>query len=65
MRKGNALLALFSLFFAAYNLRTVFPYRQVRSCGRDRRKCPTRAISCFIEELLDDHARLALPRNSS
>ena len=65
VHNGNALLALFSLFFAAYNLLTLYLYRQVRSYGRDRGKCPTRTISRFIDELLDDLARLALPQDSS
>ena len=65
VHNGNALLALFNLFFAAYNLLTLFLYRQVRSYGRDRGKCPTRTISRFIDELVDDLARLALPQDSS
>ena len=65
VHNANALLALFSLFFAAYNLLTLFLYRQVRCYGRDRGKCPTRTISRFVDELLDDLARLAQTHDSS
>ena len=55
---GAALLNLFWLFFAAFNLLTLFLYRQVRSYGRDRGRDVTRTISRFIDELNDDLARL-------
>jgi len=55
---GNGILALYWLFFAAFNLLTLFLYRQVRSYGRDRGKDVTRTISRFVDQLLDDLARL-------
>jgi hypothetical protein len=55
---ANGILALYWLFFAAFNLLTLFLYRQVRSYGRDRGKDVTRTISRFIDEMLDDLARL-------
>ena len=33
---GNAIMALYWLFFVAYNLLTLFLYRQLRCYGRDR-----------------------------
>ena len=63
---GQGLLALYGLFFAAYNLLTLFLYRQLRSYGRDRGKDVTRTISRLIDEMLDDLARLVRsPWNSS
>jgi hypothetical protein len=58
VHEGNAILALFWFFFAAYNLLTLFLYRQVRSYGRDRGKDPTRTILRFVDEMADDLARL-------
>jgi len=46
------------LFFAAYNLLTLYLYRQLRSYGRDRGKDVTRTISRLIDEMNDDLARL-------
>lgn len=55
---ADGILALYWLFFAAFNLLTLFLYRQVRCYGRDRGKDVTRTISRFIDQLLDDLARL-------
>jgi len=55
---ANGILALYWLFFAAFNLLTLFLYRQIRCYGRDRGKDVTRTISRFIDQLLDDLARL-------
>ncbi len=55
---GYGIQALYWLFFAAFNLLTLFVYRQVRSYGRDRGKDPTRTISRLIQEMRDDLARL-------
>ncbi len=55
---ANAIRALFWLFFAAYNLLTLFLYCQLRSHGRDRGKHVTRTISRLVDEMLDDLARL-------
>jgi hypothetical protein len=54
----NGLRALYWLFFAAFNLLTLFLYRQLRSYGRDRGNNVTRTISRLIDEMLDDLARL-------
>lgn len=58
---GQGLLALYWFFFAAYNLLTLFLYRQVRTYGRLRGKCTTRTISRLVDEMLDDLARLTEP----
>lgn len=55
---GNGILALYWLFFAAYNVLTLFLYLQVRSYGRDRGKDVTRTISRFVDQMNDDLARL-------
>lgn len=55
---AHAILALYCLFFAAYNLLTLFLYRQLCCYGRDRGKDPTRTICRLIDEMLDDLARL-------
>jgi len=55
---GTAIQALFWLFFAAFNLLTLFLYRQLRSFGRDRGKDVTKTISALVDELLDDLATL-------
>jgi len=55
---GHGSQALYWLFFAAFNLLTLFLYRQVRSYGRDRGKDVTRTISRLVDEVLDDLARL-------
>jgi hypothetical protein len=54
VHKGRAILALFWFFFAAYNLLTLFLYRQLRCYGRDRGKDVTRTISRLVDELKDD-----------
>jgi len=50
----QALSALYWLFFAAFNLLTLFLYCQLRCYGRDRGKDVTRTISRLIDEMLDD-----------
>jgi hypothetical protein len=51
---ANGIRALFWLFFAAFNLLTLFLYCQVRCYGRDRGKDVTRTISRLVDEMLDD-----------
>jgi len=58
---ANGILALFWLFFAAFNLLTLFLYCQLKSYGRDRGKDVTRTISRLIDQMLDDLARLDRP----
>ena len=58
---GNGIQALFWLFFAAFNLLTLFLYCQLKSYGRDRGKDVTRTISRLIDQMLDDLARLDRP----
>lgn len=55
---AQAIHVLYWLFIAAFNLLTLFLYRQLRSYGRDRGKDVTRTISRLIDEMLDDLARL-------
>lgn len=55
---ANAIRALFWLFFAAFNLLTLFLYCQVRSYGRDRGMAVTRTISRLVDEMRDDLVRL-------
>lgn len=55
---AQALQALYWIFFAAYNLLTLFVYRQLHGYGRDRGKDPTRTIHRLVEEMRDDLARL-------
>jgi hypothetical protein len=55
---ASGILALYWLFFAAFNLLTFFLYRQLRCYGRDRGKDVTRTISRLIDEMNDDLARL-------
>jgi len=55
---ANGIRALFWLFFAAFNLLTLFLYCQLRSYGRDRGKDVTRTISRLVDEMLDDLVRL-------
>jgi hypothetical protein len=55
---ANGIRALFWLFFAAYNLLTLFLYCQLRSYGRDRGKNVTRTISRLVDEMQDDLVRL-------
>jgi len=54
---GIGIQALYWLFFAAYNLLTLFLYRQLKSYGRDRREV-TQTISRLIDQMRDDLARL-------
>lgn len=53
-----AIQVLYWLFIAAFNLLTLFLYRQLRCYGRDRGKDVTRTISRLIDQMLDDLARL-------
>lgn len=55
---ANGIRALFWLFFAAFNILTLFLYCQLRSYGRDRGKDVTRTISRLVDEMLDDLVRL-------
>lgn len=55
---ASGIQALYWLFFAAFNLLTLFLYRQIRCYGRDRGKDVTRTISRLIDEMHDDLARL-------
>ncbi len=55
---AHAMQALFWLFFAAFNLLTLFLYRQLRCYGRDRGKNVTRTISRLVDEMLAELARL-------
>jgi hypothetical protein len=55
---AHAIQVLYWLFIAAFNLLTLFLYRQLRSYGRDRGKEVTRTISRLIDEMIDDLARL-------
>ena len=55
---AHGMLCLYWLFFAAFNLLTLFLYRQLRCYGRDRGKDVTRTISRLVDEMLDDVARL-------
>lgn len=55
---ARALHALYWIFFAAYNLLTLFVYRRLVGYGRDRGKDPTRTIRRLVEEMRDDLARL-------
>ena len=55
---ANGIQAIFWLFFAGFNLLTLFLYRQLRSYGRDRGRDVTRTISRLIDEMNDDLARL-------
>lgn len=54
LHDARGLHALYWLFFAAFNLLTLFLYCQLRSYGRDRRADVTRTISRLIDEMLDD-----------
>jgi hypothetical protein len=55
----DGILNLFWLFFAAFNLLTLFLYRQLKTYGRDRGKDVTRTISRLVDEMRDDLARLS------
>jgi hypothetical protein len=55
---ANAIRALFWLFFAAFNLLTLFLYCQLRCYGRDRGKSVNHTISRLVDEMIDDLARL-------
>jgi hypothetical protein len=58
---GNAIAAIFALFFLAFNLLQLFVYRQLKSYGRLRGKDPTRTIWRVVDILLADLHRLAEP----
>ena len=53
----QALLCLFWLFLAAFNLLTLFQYLQLRSYGRDCGKRVTRTLSRLVDQMLDELAR--------
>jgi hypothetical protein len=53
----DAQRSLFWLFFAAYDLLTLFQYLHLRSYGRDCGKNVTRTISRLVDEMLDELAR--------
>jgi hypothetical protein len=57
----QALLCLFWLFLAAFNLLTLFQYLQLRSYGRDCGKNVTRTISRLVDQMLDELARWDRP----
>jgi hypothetical protein len=52
----QALRSLFWLFFAAYNLLTLFQYLHLRSYGRDCGKGVTRTLSRLVDLMLDELA---------
>lgn len=58
---AKGIRALYWLFFAAYNILTLFLYRQLLSYGRARGKDVTRTISRLVDEMRDDLARLTAP----
>jgi len=58
---GNAIAAIFALFFLAFNLLQLFVYRQLKSYGRLRGKDPTRTISRVVDMLVADLHRLDAP----
>ena len=58
---AKGIRALYWLFFAAYNILTLFLYRQLLSYGRARGKDVTRTISRLVDEMCDDLARLTAP----
>jgi hypothetical protein len=58
---AKGIQALYGLFFAAFNLLTLFLCCQLRSYGRYRGKDVTRTISRLVDEMLDDLARLQVP----
>lgn len=53
LHNGPGLRALYWLFFAAFNLLTLFLYCQLKSYGRDARDV-TRTISRLVDEMLDE-----------
>ena len=55
---ASGIQALYWLFFAAFNLLTLFLYRQLRRYGRDRGNYVTQTIIRLIDEMNDDLARL-------
>jgi hypothetical protein len=55
---AGGLHVLYWLFFAAFNLLTLFLYLQVRAYGRDRGRDVTRTISRLVDLMLDDLACL-------
>lgn len=51
---ARGMRALYWLFFAAFNLLTLFLYCQVRAYGRDRDSDVTRTISRLVDQMLDE-----------
>jgi hypothetical protein len=58
LHSGPGILALYWLFFAAFNLLSLFLYCQLKSYGRDATDV-TRTISRLIDEMLDELPRFA------
>lgn len=58
LHSGPGILALYWLFFAAFNLLSLFLYCQLKSYGRDATDV-TRTISRLIDEMLDELPHLA------
>jgi hypothetical protein len=52
----QGLRSLFWLFFAAFNLLTLFQYLQLCSYGRDCGKDVTRTLSRLVDQMLDELA---------
>lgn len=57
----DAFRSLFWLFFAAFDLLTLFQYLQLRSYGRDCGKNVTHTISRLIDQMLDELAYWQTP----
>jgi len=57
---GHGIQALYWLFFAAYNLLTLFLYLQLRCYGRDRGNDVTQTIIRLVDEMNDDRACLTM-----
>jgi hypothetical protein len=58
LHSGPGILALYWLFFAAFNLLSLFLYCQLKSYGRDATDV-TRTISRLIDEMLNELPRFA------
>jgi len=59
VHNDHGIEAIYWLFFAAFDLLTLFMYQQLRSYGRDRGSDVTQTITRLIKEMDDDRARLA------
>ena len=58
LHSGPGILALYWLFFAAFNLLSLFVYCQLKSYGRYATDV-TRTLSRLIDEMLDELPQLA------